>query len=372
MVGQRLQHHLRPAAVVGIILLATAWIASGVITREQPESAAEPDPEPVRVAVAERGAEPIARRLTLQGRVEPDQRIAVRAETAGQVAGWAVERGARVAADEELAHLRMDDREARRRQAVARKRQLESEVAATRELVEDGHASRLDLVATEAELEAAEAELEAVELDIRNTRLRSPIDGIVHQRLAERGDYVGVGEEVAEVVNNDPLLGVVQVPQHRVGRVAVGQEAQVRFLDGREAEGEVRFVSAVADPGTRTFRVELEIPNPDGAFPAGISATVEIPTDEVMAHKVSPAVIGLDDAGRVGVSTVDDDDRVAFHPVELVRTAPDGVWVTGLPERARIITVGQGFVSPGERVRPQAEAPRHGRADRGRGAPEAL
>jgi multidrug efflux system membrane fusion protein len=64
-------------------------------------------------------------------------------------------------------------------------------------------------------------------------------------------------------------------------------------------------------------------------------------------------VISLDDAGRVGAKTVDEDDRVVFHPIEVIRTAPDGVWVTGLPERIRLITIGQDFVSAGERVRPR-------------------
>lgn len=364
------RRQLRPAAIVGIVLLATAWVGSGVVTREAPDPLGETERAPMAVAVLEQTAEPVERLLTLQGRVDPDQRIVVRAETAGQVAEWLVQRGARVEAGEELARLRMDDRQAKERQASARVRRQESEVEATRQLVEDGHATPLELAAAEAELEAARAELEAVELDIRHTRIRAPIDGIVNRRVAERGDYVAVGEEVAEVVDNDPLLAIVHVPQHQIARVEAGQIARIRFLDGRRAEGEVRFASAVAEPGTRTFRVEIEVPNPEGRFPAGISATVEIPTDEVSAHKVSPAVIGLDDSGRVGVKTVDDDDRVAFHPVEVVRTAPDGVWVTGLPEQARIITIGQGFVTQGEPVRPRAqEEPPERRGDPSAEAP---
>lgn len=334
-----------------VLLLAVAWIASGVMTREPPAPAAERKPEPMRVVVETLEAERIERILTLQGRVDPDLRITVRAETAGQVEAWKVTRGQRVAADEEMVRLRMDDREARRRQAIANLRGRESEYEATKRLVEDGHAPRINLDAREAELEAARAELEAIELDIRNTRIRAPVDGIVNRRIVERGDYVPVGEGVVEIVDNDPLVAVVQVPQHQVGRVASGQTARIRFMDGRQAEGEVRFVAAVAEPGTRTFRVEAEVPNPERELPSGLSATVEIPTGRVAAHALSPAVISLDDEGRIGVKTVDEDHRVVFHPVEVVRTAPTSVWVTGLPERARVITVGQGFVSAGEEVR---------------------
>jgi len=343
----------RPIGVILLALAAVAWIASGVITREPPEAPEALGSEPMTVAVEERRAEPVERIVALQGDLEPHQRIQVRAETAGQVAQWDVELGADLDRGERLARLRMDDREARRQEAIAHLRDRQSERDATARLVEDGAAPSIQLDAREAEVAAARARLEAIELDIENTRIRSPIEGTLNRRIAEQGDFVSVGDPVAEVIDNDPLMGVAQVPQHQIERIEAGQLARLRFLDGRRAEGRVTFVSRVARPGTRTFRIEVEVPNPDRALPSGISAEMEIPTQEVAAHKVSAAVISLDDAGRVGAKTVDEDDRVVFHPIEVIRTAPDGVWVTGLPERIRLITIGQDFVSAGERVRPR-------------------
>ncbi|WP_019593772.1 hypothetical protein [Thioalkalivibrio sp. ALM2T] len=254
-VWQRLRAQSRLFIALGILILVVVWIVSGMLARETEEAPRASDPQPMAVAVTALTAEPVERLLVLQGRVEPDLRVMVRAETAGQVAEWAVALGARVAVGDELANLRMDDREARRRQAIAR-------------------------------------------------------------------------------------------------------------LRGAE---EVRFVSRVAEPGTQTFRVEIAVPNPDEALPSGISAGVEIPTAVVQAHKLSPAWMGLDDAGRVGVKTVDAADRVVFHAVEVIRAAVDGVWVTGLPETARVITIGHGFVTDGERVRPQAT-----QADPGAMVPESV
>ncbi|WP_245675834.1 efflux RND transporter periplasmic adaptor subunit [Halofilum ochraceum] len=347
------RRHPRPIGVTLLALVAVAWIASGVITREPPEAPEAVGSEPMTVAVEERRAERVERIVALQGDVEPHQRIQVRAETAGQVAEWDVQLGADLDQGERMARLRMDDREAKRQEAIARLRDRQSERDATARLVEDGAAPPIQLDAREAEVAAARARLEAIELDIENTRIRSPIEGSLNRRIAEQGDFVSVGDPIAEVVDNDPLLGVVQVPQHQIERIEPGQSARLRFLDGRRADGRVTFVSRVARPGTRTFRVEVEVPNPGRALPSGISAEVEIPTEEVDAHKVSAAVISLDDAGRVGAKTVDADNQVVFHPIEVIRTAPDGVWVTGLPERIRLITVGQDFVSAGERVRPR-------------------
>ncbi len=114
--------------------------------------------------------------------------------------------------------------------------------------------------------------------------------------------------------------------------------------------GRIRYISPVADPSTRTFNVELEVPNPGGDLPAGVTAEMKLPGGRVLAYKVSPALLTLNDEGEIGLKVVDEYDRVEFFAVEMALSEPDGVWVTGLPETAKIITVGQGYVSPGQSV----------------------
>lgn len=351
----------RPAVVLLIGTLAVLWILSGVLTREAPTAEPHGDRPPMAVAVEERTAEPVERLLRLQGQVEPMHRILVRAETAGQIAEWSVERGARVEPDQLLARLRMDDREARRRQAEAEVKGSRSRFEATRRMAEDDFIAELEVDARRAELEAAQARLEAVELDIAHTRIRAPIHGIVNRRLAETGDFVAVGGEVAEVVDNNPLLAVVQVPQNRIREVAPGLPARIRFLDGSRAEGRVTFVAPVADPATRTFRMEVEVPNPDGALPSGLSAEVTVPVEEVRAHRLSPAILSLNDQGELGLMAVADDNTAVFHPITPVRADADGLWVTGAPTQLRLITIGQGFVQPGETVTPRPASALDGR-----------
>src|SRR5690606_32345323 len=103
---------------------------------------------------------------------------------------------------------------------------------------------------------------------------------------------------------------------------------------------------------TRTFRVELAVPNPDNKLPAGMTAEIRLPAGESEAHFLSPALLSLDEQGNIGVKTVDEHDVVRFHEVEIIRSASDGVWVTGLPDEVTVITVGQGFVAVGEKVEP--------------------
>jgi multidrug efflux system membrane fusion protein len=72
----------------------------------------------------------------------------------------------------------------------------------------------------------------------------------------------------------------------------------------------------------------------------------------VTVHSLSPALLGLDEAGTIGVKGVDADNRVEFHPVEIVDSSPEGVSVSGLPAEIRLITIGHGFVKPGDVVEP--------------------
>src|SRR3546814_18097233 len=79
--------------------------------------------------------------------------------------------------------------------------------------------------------------------------------------------------------------------------------------------GKGRYISAVADEATRTFRIELEIPNPSRRVMQGISSEMHLPLAPVAAHLISPAILTLADDGTVGVKLVNDEGLVEFRPV---------------------------------------------------------
>ena len=76
----------------------------------------------------------------------------------------------------------------------------------------------------------------------------------------------------------------------------------------------------------------------------------DLPGEAVKAHRVSPSLFTLNDAGVLGLRTIDRENRVEFYPVSILEDSPDGAWVTGLPERTRLITVGHEFVAEGQLV----------------------
>jgi multidrug efflux system membrane fusion protein len=61
--------------------------------------------------------------------------------------------------------------------------------------------------------------------------------------------------------------------------------------------------------------------------------------------------LALDDAGLLGLKSVDGEGRVHFHPVHILKSGRDGLWVEGLPDTVELITIGQGFVRAGDHVK---------------------
>src|SRR5690606_16412740 len=151
--------------------------------------------------------------------------------------------------------------------------------------------AQLQIAEAKAELASAEAGLEAARLDLARTSIVAPFDGMLEERSVELGDYVGIGDPIAQIVDNDPLIAVGEVSERDVGAISLGAPGRVQLVDGRVLEGAVRYVSPVSDPSTRTFRVELAIPNPENALPAGMTAELRLPAGESYAHFLSPALL---------------------------------------------------------------------------------
>jgi multidrug efflux system membrane fusion protein len=335
----------------------TAWMLAGYLVTEPANEAAsvsQPSvkpPELMTVEVRLQKARQVARHIVAQGQVEPNRTVTVRAETAGKIAEVVAEEGRAVQAGDVLVRIELADRQVRLNKAEALVREWQRAHEGADRLGEKGYQSQRLIDETYSELQSAQAALEEIRLEISNTAIRAPFDGILEARRVELGDYVAVNGEIATIVDNDPLVVAVQIAQQAIEDIALGDAATVAFATGQEGEGPVRYVAPRAEEATRTFRVEIAVPNPDSRIPSGTSAEARLPTGTVLAHFVSPGLLSLNDSGVLGVKTVDETDSVAFHPVTIVLAESSGIWVSGLPDDARIITVGQGFVRDGETVR---------------------
>ena len=223
-------------------------------------------------------------------------------------------------------------------------------------LSDRSEADRAAIAQAKATLAAAEAKLKRAELDIQRTYVRAPFAGVVEEVHSEVGDYVAPGTACVTVVDLNPMLLVGRVAEKDVHLLKIDQPVIGLMSDGTEVEGPVSFIGAQSDPATRTYAVEIEVPNADYDLRSGLTTEIRIPVAEVMAQKISPALFALDDEGKIGVRIVNERGAVEFHHVTIVRDEPDGVWVSGLPDVATLITVGQELVVPGELVEVDFEA----------------
>jgi multidrug efflux system membrane fusion protein len=294
--------------------------------------------------------------LTLFGRTEALRKVKLMAETSGRVILRAVKKGGRVEKGDEIVRLAMDDRLARLAEAEAALEQRRIAHDADLKLSQKQFRSKVKLAASRAALVAATAALKRIRLDIERTVIRAPFKGLIDELPLEIGDYAAIKTAVASIVDLDTILIVGEVSERNIAKIRVGAPARVSLSSGVRTDGVVRYVSKVGSQATRTFRIEVEIQNPGNAIAEGLTSELRLNTGTVKAHHLSPAALTLSDAGVVGVKTVNAANEVEFFPIRIIADTPAGIWLTGLPDSATLITVGQEFVLPGQVVEPVHEA----------------
>lgn len=338
-----------------VLVITAAWVGSGVLFphRREPERAApaataQSLPE---VVVSDLRAEPVTRTITLFGRTEPARTVELKAETTGRVVSVGAARGTRVGANAVIVQLDDADRLARLTQARATLRQREVEFEGQTKLKPSGYISEAKLAESQAQLETARAELRRAELDIARMTVRAPFAGALQERFVEQGDYVSPGIKVASFVDERTLIVAASVAENQIGALRRGLSGEARLATGERVKGTLRYVAPVAEGKTRTFAIELELPNPGGTLHAGVTAQVDVPVGTVRAHRLPPSLLTLDDSGAVGVKIADAAGKALFVPVQVARADTEGTWVTGLPDPAPVITGGQGYVKAGQPIR---------------------
>jgi multidrug efflux system membrane fusion protein len=340
----------------GIVVVVSVWLVSGQVgsevQEEEPASvfASGAPAQQSSVRVRTQSAEEIMRMIVVNGQTAPARVVDLAAETDGRVEYVGIDRGTNVGRGAIIVRLDERDRNARLAQAEATVKQREVEYQGRLKLKGESYVSEAQLQEAIAQLEAARAELKRAELDLDYMTVRTPFDGALQERHVEIGDFVSAGDPIARFVDNRKIIVTANVSEFDAGYVQAGQQAQAQLATGETVLGRIRYVAPVADDATRTFLVELEVDNSDGSLRAGGTAELQIPAERVLAHRISPSLLTLDDAGNVGVKVINESGEVEFIVADVALSTSEGVWVAGLPDHATIITVGQGFVVPGTSV----------------------
>ncbi|MHC0054963.1 efflux RND transporter periplasmic adaptor subunit [Actibacterium sp. D379-3] len=366
---------------------------------QPPAAADQPAPEdpalrPVSVVALHSAARPVDDVVTVRGRTEAARQVEIRAETSGRVISAPLRKGAFVTEGQPLCQIdpgtraaSLAEAEARLLQARASLPEAEARLTEARavlaeaeindnaaaRLQEQGFASQSRAAATAAAvssaragvesaraaqdgaragISAAQAAVAAAQKEIERLTIAAPFAGVLETDSAELGTLLQPGSLCAEVLQLDPIKLVGFLPETEVDKIAPGTDAAARLATGAEVAGRVSFLGRSADPATRTFRVEVEIANPDLTIRDGQTVEMALSSGDIQAHLLPLSALTLDDSGQLGVRLVAAGNTALFVPVAVLRDTVGGIWVTGLPDNADVIVIGQEFVIDGVPVRP--------------------
>ncbi|SUZ86608.1 uncharacterized protein METZ01_LOCUS39462 [marine metagenome] len=278
------------------LVIAILWMLSGILADDEFEVKTKTQLETISsVTVLNSSASEKAKKIKVSGTTEADKLIKIRAEASGTVVSRPVKQGQFVKKDQLICQLY--------------------------------NASRTSY-----------------------PKVNAPFDGYLETFSVKEGDYLNTGAVCATIIDPDPMRLIGEVSEKEINFVKVGAKAVAELISGKKVEGVVSFVSTSANKGTRTFRVEIDVKNSDRSIRDGVSAQIEIEGDTILAHKISPSILMLGEAGELGIRTVNEDDQVEFKKIEILEDSMEGIWITGLPKNTRIITIGQEYVFQGQTV----------------------
>jgi len=350
---------MKTSYLVALLLMAliVLWFVLGSKKSDNPEPAASSKAETVEtlpsVVIKRLSSESHESYMELYGRTEADREVSVKAETAGLVVKTPLREGKYIKQGTLMCAQEIDARQAMLDQANATLRSRELEHQAAERLVAKGFRSSTQAAGALAALDGAKAQVKQAEIELGNVNMRAPFSGIFEKQIAEIGDYLAPGQPCGLLVDLDPLVVTGEVTEKQIGLLGVGKSATIELATGESLSGKIRFIETRANPATRTFRIEVAVPNKNGKLRSGVTATIKLSAGQTQAHLIPASVLTLDDLGSIGVRYLDSEQKVRFSRVTTIDETSDGIWVTGLPEYTDLIVQGQDFVSEGVQVTTQ-------------------
>jgi RND family efflux transporter MFP subunit len=241
---------------------------------------------------------------TLSGAIVPEREAAVRAQVGGSVLQTYADEGQRVGAGQLLAQIDasgLQDAFLSARSAVTSANSgadvAARELARSQKLFSAGAIAERDLeqarrasIAANAGLADAQARLANARKQLSDTRVVSPISGVVSDRPVSAGDVVQPGAAMFTVVDPSSMRLEASIPSDQLSSVRVGVPVTfaVNGYPGRAFTGKVTRVNPTADPATRQVRIIASIPNTNGQLVGGLFATGRL-ASETRSGLIAPA-----------------------------------------------------------------------------------
>jgi RND family efflux transporter MFP subunit len=300
---------------------------------------------------------------TASGIVQANTTVDVAFQVPGKVAAVGPDEGQPVRAGQAIASQEPTEYQFAVDQASAQADRAARDRDRNQPLLASGGIAPADMDHLESGARQSAAAADLAKKRLADTRLTAPISGIIARRAVEVGATVAPGQAVFTIVDLDPVRVRVGVPESDVGHIVEGVAATVRIpaLDASFG-GRVSLVGVAADPTTRSYTVEISVPNPTRRLRAGMVAEATITTREMRSAMMVPATAVLHDGGVNGntIVYVLDRDGARAHARRVTTGAArgDSLEITsGVAPADQVVIAGQQRLRDGASVQPVAMTP---------------
>ena len=179
--------------------------------------------------------------------------------------------------------------------------------------------------------------------------LMAPFNGIILDGHKIEGELVTPGSSVYEIIDLSRIKIVGYLNENEIKGINIKNKVEVSILD-KIIEGTIDYISPIADYNTKTFEISVIFDNLDLSIRDGLSAELKIYKEKIKVHQISPSVLSLGDDGDIGIKVLNQDNEVIFKEIVIIEDTSDYMLISGLEDKENIITVGQQYVSSGDKV----------------------
>ena len=284
--------------------------------------------------------------------LEAEQEAMVVSKVRGIIKEIMVEEGDKVKAGQIVAKIEDDQYRIEAERAKSIMDRLYNDFQRNKELFEKNLIAAETYENSRYEYETQKSAFELAKLNQEYTSIRTPIDGIISERLVKKGNMIGTDQETFKVTDFDPLQAILYVPEHEMAKIKKDQSAEltVDARPGKVFKGHVERISPIVDPATGTFKVTVYIDQEEDALRPGMFGRIKIVYDTRVNTKMIPKIAVITEDQKQTVFVVRDS---LVYKKEITTGYVNGNQIEvldGLEDGEIVVTTGQGSLQDSTKV----------------------
>ena len=291
--------------------------------------------------------------LKFSGFSEASRIVTIKSQVEGKVSSKFFQKGLFYKAGSQLVLIDPEDKIAKVKEMEALLEQRKKEFEVAEKLYKKGFRSEVKLSESRTYFEMALALYEKSQVELNNTKILVPFDSSIEESYVELGDYVKKGDNIAKIVDLDPIFITLNTTEKEIQNLSLNQKAKV-IISNNEYKGMINYISKTSDKLTRNFKIQVKIDNKENKIISGLSSEVQISLPNKKAYFIASSLISLDNQGKIGIKAVKN-NKVFFLTIDILSDVGNGFWVNSNQdvnfEDFKIISQGHEYVISGEEVK---------------------